>query len=88
MPDIEAKTIAMFSSMQLKMSGLTTDEVTFEGSDLRTKKMRVKLMIVTLNIWCESVQGFRRTRVKIIREEQKERALVRTSLQRIAECSL
>ena len=50
MPDTEANTIAMFSSMQLKMSGLTTDEVTFEGSDLRTKKMRVKLMIVTLEI--------------------------------------
>ena len=52
MPDIEANTIAMLSSMQLKMSGLTTDPVTFEGSDLRTKNMRMKLIIVTLAaIW-------------------------------------
>lgn len=51
MPDREAKTTAMLSSMQLKMSGLTTEAVTLLGSDLRTKKMRMKLTIVTLGGW-------------------------------------
>ena len=56
MPETDANTIAMLSSIQLKISGLTTDPVTFEGSDLRTKKMRMKLMMVTLGtLW--SVHG-------------------------------
>lgn len=48
MPLREAKTTAMLSSMQLKMSGFTTERVTLLGLDLRTKKMRVKEMMVTL----------------------------------------
>jgi hypothetical protein len=40
--------MAMVSSMQLNMSGLTTDPVMLSGSALTTKKMRVKLITVTL----------------------------------------
>lgn len=49
-PDIDAKTMAMVSSMQLKMSARTTVLVTFWGLTLRTKKMRVKLMMETLGM--------------------------------------
>ena len=49
MPATEANTMAIVSSMQLKMSGFTTEPVTLLGSDLRTKNMRMKLMIETLD---------------------------------------
>lgn len=48
MPATEANTMAIVSSMQLKISGFTTEPVTLLGSDLRTKNMRMKLMIETL----------------------------------------
>ncbi|KAI4144406.1 MAG: hypothetical protein L6R39_004196 [Caloplaca ligustica] len=48
MPDKEAKTIAVLSSMQLNISARTTVAVTLAGCTLRTKKMRVKLMTDTL----------------------------------------
>ena len=48
MPETEAKTMAMVSSMQEKMSGRTTEPVILLRSLLRTNKMRMKLMIVTL----------------------------------------
>ena len=49
-PATEANTMAIVSSMQLKISGFTTEPVTLSGSDLRTKNMRIKLMIETLDV--------------------------------------
>ena len=48
-PATEANTIAIVSSTQLKISGVTTEPVMFLGSTLTTKKIRVKLTIETLD---------------------------------------
>lgn len=56
-PATEANTIAIVSSMQLKISGFTTEPVTLSGSDRRTKNMRIKLMIETLDVMISIIDG-------------------------------
>ncbi|KAL9587840.1 MAG: hypothetical protein Q9203_003338 [Teloschistes exilis] len=57
MPEREAKTMAMLSSMQEKMSARTTVPVTLEGSTWRTKKMRAKEMMETLVLSQRGMKG-------------------------------
>ena len=68
MPAIEAKTMAMVNSMQLKTSALTTEPVMLVGTTRRTKKMRVKLMMETLVVMSSAedtwkILGFLRRRL-------------------------